>query len=274
MKNYLVLGISVLAGVLSFFFITNKIDAERKRLEGSSQRVQVLAYKTNFSAGQYLPAPASSFTVVKLPKSTIDKYRLPVVPATKENLQNLKVPQLSSDVKRGQFVRWGDFSITQNKADNKFAVTIPKDSRGIHYRAISVNVDNTSSVSNLIKANDHVDIIATFRFPSQSGKGNLDIVTLTLLQNVFVLATGQNYPNSDSVGRRAKSYNTLTFAVNAKEAEMLTFAQQFGKLNFTLRNPDDVYYEKEIQSVDFKYLEKNIQSYLKEREKNTTQGNF
>ena len=44
MKNYFVLGISILAGILSFFFITNKIDAERKRLEGSSQRIKVLAF--------------------------------------------------------------------------------------------------------------------------------------------------------------------------------------------------------------------------------------
>ena len=124
-----------------------------------------------------------------------------------------------------------------------------------------------SSVSGLIRPNDHIDIIATFRFPNQEGTDKLETVTLTLLQNVAVLAVGQDTDSAPSRSLQRQSYSSITLNVTPKEAEILGFAMQKGKLNLTLRNPSDVHVEKDIQDVDFTKLIKFINQYNNLRNK-------
>ena len=124
-----------------------------------------------------------------------------------------------------------------------------------------------SSVSGLIRPNDHIDIIATFRFPNQEGTDKLETVTLTLLQNVAVLAVGQDTDSAPSRSLQRRSYSSITLNVTPKEAEILGFAMQKGKLNLTLRNPSDVHVEKDIQDVDFTELIKFINQYNNLRNK-------
>lgn len=105
-------------------------------------------------------------------------------------------------------------------------------------RAVSVRVSPESAVHHWIRPSDRVDVLATFRDPT----GN-ENVTMTLLENVIVLATGQITGSTLNPGDRA--YNTLTLQVVPEAAEMLVLAQELGNLYFTLRNPEDA----EMQEV-------------------------
>jgi pilus assembly protein CpaB len=58
----------------------------------------------------------------------------------------------------------------------------------------------------------------------------------------------------------------VTFEVTPKEAEMLIFASQKGKLTLTLRNYEDSTIIKDMQSINFKYLEEHLPDYTRERE--------
>ncbi|MBI5394746.1 MAG: Flp pilus assembly protein CpaB [Verrucomicrobia bacterium] len=142
-------------------------------------------------------------------------------------------------------------------------------------RAIAFAVDAVSAVSGHVKPNDHVDIIGTFSFPGQgkgpSGSGPAETVTLTILQDVTILATGKN------TGRRGlememterfggEQYNSVTVAVTPREAEMLIFASSKGKLALALRNREDVSVEKQLGNVDFQQLEKNFNVLNAERQ--------
>jgi pilus assembly protein CpaB len=131
-------------------------------------------------------------------------------------------------------------------------------------RAISVNVSGAASVSGMVKPNDHVDVLGTFSFPSKTVPGEMELVTLTMLQDVLVLATGRETAKSrffSDARMSAASYNTVTLEVTPREAEMLVFAEQIkGRIALALRNPDDVYFEKTLPRVDFQMIQSEIES--------------
>ena len=129
-------------------------------------------------------------------------------------------------------------------------------------RAISIDVGGAAAVSGMVKPNDHVDVLGTFSFPSATKAGELEMVTLTLLQDVFILATGHDTAKSQlGAGERSAGYNTVTVEVTPREAEMLVFAEQArGRLVLTLRNPGDIAYEKDLPRVDFSKIQEEIKT--------------
>jgi pilus assembly protein CpaB len=140
-------------------------------------------------------------------------------------------------------------------------------------RAISLPVGGAEAVSSMVQPNDRVDVLGTFRFPSKANPEEMESVTLTILQDVSILATGQTLANEmlDSTTRRARktSYNTVTVEVTPREAELLVFAQQMkGRLTLSLRNPSDVSFEKDLPEIDFKHLESKLPELNLYRQRN------
>jgi pilus assembly protein CpaB len=118
--------------------------------------------------------------------------------------------------------------------------------------AASVPISETTSVGGLIQPGDYVDITAVY------GKSNGDNAT-TLLQNVLVLAVGQNAakptaqldsngnplpadsaavvaPDNQDPNNKAK---TLTVAVNPQDVGTLALAADQGTIYLSLRPPGD-----------------------------------
>jgi pilus assembly protein CpaB len=109
-------------------------------------------------------------------------------------------------------------------------------------------VDSISGVSGLLTPGDRVDLLGTFPvsskeelIPDASGGGSVGYVTMTLLQNVTLLAVGQQLSSvsAQQDGRR-NNYSTVTLSVTVDEAELLTIAQTRGKLMLLLRNREDI----------------------------------
>ncbi len=127
-------------------------------------------------------------------------------------------------------------------------------------RAVSIPVSGAAAVSGLVRPNDHVDVLGMFALPGSGDESEL--VTLTVLQNATVLATGAETGRSHAVnGERAASsgYSTVTLQVMPREAEVLVFAQQMkGRLFLSLRNPSDVHFEPETPRVDFGKIEAEL----------------
>ena len=113
-------------------------------------------------------------------------------------------------------------------------------------RALSIAVGGVAAVSGFIKPNDHIDILMTVR-DRESGEE----ATITLLQNMTVLAAGQQMSeaNQDNSG-----YSSLTLLVTSEEAELLVFAQQKGQLVTVLRNPEDIDTREDIPKISFAEL--------------------
>jgi pilus assembly protein CpaB len=96
--------------------------------------------------------------------------------------------------------------------------------------------------------------------------GTTELVTMTILQDVLVLATGQETASTYTGGQ--SSYSMVTLQVTPHEAEVLTFAEQMrGRLTLSLRNPEDLHYEKELQQINFNQIRASLESLNELRQK-------
>jgi pilus assembly protein CpaB len=130
-------------------------------------------------------------------------------------------------IKQGEPIHW--YQLQGIRALERLSKAVRK--RG---RAISMDVNERSAVGLWVRPNDHVDVLGTFRDPNSN-----QIVAVTLLQNVIVLATGQTTANSQT-SRGGNNYGTVTLLVLPEEAEILVLAQELGSLYLSLRNAEDI----------------------------------
>jgi pilus assembly protein CpaB len=106
-------------------------------------------------------------------------------------------------------------------------------------RAISVPIDNISSVGGMVKPGDHVDIVGWVPIPAlgPDGKQTTQMSPMSLFQDVLVLAVGQDF-TSGAKGSSSSS-NLITFALAPQEASLIAFVQEQGKIRLILRSPGD-----------------------------------
>jgi pilus assembly protein CpaB len=105
------------------------------------------------------------------------------------------------------------------------------------YRAMTVAVNDVVGVSGFIMPGTLVDIVVVITPPKSSGQE--EMISKIVLQNIKVLASGQNIdkPKNDrEVERTAKA---VTLQVTPEQAEKLALASSEGKLQLVMRNSVD-----------------------------------
>jgi pilus assembly protein CpaB len=116
-------------------------------------------------------------------------------------------------------------------------------------RAVTIDVQEKAAVGGWIRPNDHVDVIVTIRDPQSQ-----EVFTLTLLQNIIVLATGRIHGNTAYVSDDDKKYTNVTLLVLPEEAEILALAQEVGPITLALRNAEDLDIQEQRGRADLKTL--------------------
>jgi pilus assembly protein CpaB len=137
-------------------------------------------------------------------------------------------------------------------------------------RALSISVSGAASVSGMVQPNDRVDVLGTFSFPAEGVQGEMESVTLTVLQDVTVLAVGNQLSRRPTDrARRSGGYSTVTLEITPREAELLVFAEQVkGRLVLSLRNASDVSFESDLPSVNFEQLQTTLPDMNRFRQQN------
>ena len=262
MKQKLLLLLAVVLGVIAFALTATTIKKAREEIAGKVTEVAVIELAKPIGEGEIF---------------------------TKGHLKRAIVSKSANTINRSRDILWSKAS---SVVGSKAAVTLSAGKILNHYdlksetlqfrglsseikpgsRAKTIAVDSISSINYMIKPKDKVDIIATFRFPEMRGNQSLDTITMTLLQNVTVLATGNHRSASATSSRR--SYNTVTLQLLPDEVDMITFATQKGSLSLSLRNHEDARFEKNTQSINFKYLQEHINEFNKRREDRAMDGSL
>lgn len=165
---------------------------------------------------------------------------LPPNPIRKGDIDIYIGQQLAVNVQQGAMILTSDFVV--EKVSRDLSGKVPAGER-----AMSIPVDAISGISGLLTPGDRVDILGTFPVSDKeqlvkdaNGQDSVGFVTMTLLQNVTLLAVGRQLSNVGTNDNRNGVYNTVTMSVTVEEAELLTIAQTRGKLMLLLRNRDDV----------------------------------
>ena len=241
MKLYAQIGISILCGIIAFVLSKQQLEKRYDELELRAARVKVLAPKKDLVPGDVLKR--SDLGLLRIYKINMTGHEL-----KPEDLQNVLGQRLAYSVRASKPLTLRDLDLSGGIRGGQLANRIePK------MRAVTIAVDAVSSVAGLVRPNDHVDIIGTFRFPDQTSS-KLDTVTYTLLQDVTILAVGQAM-GGDAGGRRG--YSSVTLSLKPDEAELIIFSSQKGRLSLTLRHPHDVYM-KDPNSINFTDLTKKL----------------
>lgn len=122
----------------------------------------------------------------------------------------------------------------------------------LNQRAMTIPVDNMSSLEGSIRPGDRIDLLLTYReveavqAPGKPGvvaQAKPRLVTLPLLENVYVLFTGY-YGSQPS----ERGYSSITLLLTPDEAKLMIWALNLGKLSTLLRHP------KDVQPTDRSYL--------------------
>lgn len=99
-------------------------------------------------------------------------------------------------------------------------------------RAVSVRVNDTTSVSGFVQPGTHVDVLLT-----GNPQGSSEQQTTIVLSDIAVVATGQRLERN-SAGE-AQSAPVVTLLVSPDDAQRLTLASSQGHIQLALRNPLD-----------------------------------
>jgi pilus assembly protein CpaB len=105
------------------------------------------------------------------------------------------------------------------------------------YRAMTVKVDDVVGISGFIMPGTLVDIVVVI-IPGDSGTQSQQPISKIVLQNIKVLANGQNIDKPQSE-REANSVKAVTLLVTPEQAEKLALAASEGKLQLVMRNSID-----------------------------------
>jgi pilus assembly protein CpaB len=115
-------------------------------------------------------------------------------------------------------------------AGGGFAAIIPKG-----MRAVAVPVNEVVGVAGFVVPGMHVDILISGQPPDSPG--SLGTLTKTLLQNIEVLSSGQDF-KKDPEGKPI-SVQVVNLLVTPEQAEQLSLASHQTTIQLVLRNPLD-----------------------------------
>ena len=104
------------------------------------------------------------------------------------------------------------------------------------YRAMTVKVDDAAGISGFIMPGTLVDVVVTI--DPREGSGNQDPISKIVLQNIKVLANGQNIDKPKDE-REANTVKAVTLQVTPEQAEKLALASSEGKLQLVMRSQID-----------------------------------
>lgn len=267
MKQKMVLIVSVVVGLLAAFLTRSYLTAQDRAynqkvadFQKQFERLTVMRANKALPSGTVLTS--SDMDTVQAIRSIVrgkaieEKDRLDLV--GRKTMRALE---------KGDVIYWSD--IAGGGPDMRgLSGDIKKEMRGV-----SVDVSGAASVSGMVLPSDHVDVLGTYSFPSKAVPGEMELVTLTILQDVLVLATGKETPKTRLFSANAGSaYSTVTLEVTPREAEMLEFTKQIkGRLSLALRNPDDVYTEATLPRVNFDRIQTEIEALNKYRQEKINQ---
>ena len=267
MKEKIILGVSLLFGVVALLLTTQFLKSKEAEYNKRIQAIYAGAKKVNVVvASQDIPG-GTVITKKDLALDDVFESAAGSHAITGGSFRSILGKKTMFPLKRGDVVSWSFIEGGLPTSGGLSSRITP----GL--RAISISVSGASAVSGMVQPKDNVDVLGTFAFPSQDTPGQMETVTLSVLQDVTILATGQKMARQASGQQNSRysssGYNTVTLEVTPREAELLVFAQKMkGSLTLALRHPTDVTWKRDLPSVNFDLLQNELPKINLERQRN------
>ena len=214
------LAVGLLAAILARAWVNARnaeVEAEIEAIRKNAKPVLVLAASRPLTAGTKIEM--SDLANADTPQAAVGSDNI-----TADDLHRVVGRTIKRTLSKGDPILW-----TYLEGGRDIARKLSEDvSSGM--RAISIPVSGAAAVSGLVRPSDHVDVLATFA--TGLDKDNPELVTMTVVQNVTVLATGTETSRSRSASASSSgSYGTVTLLVASLTLMILAFsAANHGRL--------------------------------------------
>jgi pilus assembly protein CpaB len=221
-KNWLILIAALVVGGIAAYgtksYITNKVEDIEAR-NRNKVKVKVVVPKENLEKGATLSA--ANMAIREIPQEWAVSGAI-----TPGQFNRAEGAVLAFEANKGETVTWSQ--IVGEKAP------IFSTKLDLGRRAVTVPVDEVSSISGMVQPDDLIDIVVSLKKHKRN-------YTFTLLQSVRVLATGKKIsPETKDVNGRPITFTTVTLDTTPQDAKRLIAARQIGKVTALLRSPGDV----------------------------------
>lgn len=216
--------IALVLGILAALVSTSAIRSAEKRARDGWDPVQVICAAADVDEGTELDE--TMVQVCDLPSRVVTDSFIRVEDSG-DNVSAVDGQRVLVPLKKGDPILYSHFESAQ---EISLSESVPQ---GL--RAVAVEVTEKSSVGLWIRPSDHVDVVGTFR-----DLETRELMAVTLLQNVVVLATGKITGNTTYVPEEDKRWQHAVLLVTGDEAEILALAGEYGALTLTLRNTKDI----------------------------------
>ena len=235
MKPKQILILSILAGLLAVALAQVQLRATRGRT------LTVYKVTADVRAGETIGRRAEP---VVLPGENFFPNLLKEAPTGEELAKLVSDTPLREPIRAGEIVL---FRHLESATDGGLGAEIPSG-----MKAVSLPVDEESSVSYLVQPGDSVDVLAALPpvLPT-TGPGSLETLieaspragleTRPLLQGIQVLAVGRRFRRDAPTGRGDGSYSAVTLLVSLEDAQKLVYARDVlqSSMTLVLRSSED-----------------------------------
>jgi len=233
-------------------------DANRKLSKIQSEQTPILVAAKDMPKGSTLDKDNVTVTIVS------NQY---VQPQAATSLDRVSGMLAAVPISKGEQITLNKLVSVRDIASSGASLSMVTP---IGKRAVTISVDNISAVGGMIRPGDYVDVVAMITVPvtTAQGKQSTQATSVSLFQNVLVLAIGQDMATSGQQQsavesrykkeeKRVMDFSVITLALTPKESNLLGFVQDQGKIRLALRSPADAKIER-IQSDSwdslFQYL--------------------
>ncbi|MDX1693505.1 MAG: Flp pilus assembly protein CpaB [Ketobacteraceae bacterium] len=215
----LLLGAMLTGGVGWFLtqdYIKHEVTTYKKSFEDSRAAIAVVVASQDLKVGDVVST--STARILQIPRAYVHKDAVPP-----QNFNVLNGKQILHPVGAGEPI----LSIHVSHAKVEGLASLLKEGE----RAITIPVDTLDTLSGFLAPGDYIDLMVTLK------DGERDR-TVPLLQNIRVLATGQDI--DDGIKEKdQKRYGEITVGVSPLHATKLIHAQTVGDIAVLLRRPED-----------------------------------
>lgn len=221
-KNWIVLAVALGVGGLAALGAKNYLGAQLAEIEAREKNkvmVELVVAKTDLEKGRSLTP--ETVAVRSVPGEWAHSGAL-----TPQQFGRVEGATLAYPAVAGEPILWAQ--LEGEKAPSFSARLAPG------RRAVTVPVDEISSLSGMVAPGDLIDIVVSVK----KDKGNF---TFALLQGVPVLATGTrvSQEEKDAEGR-GRSFTTITLDTTPDDARRIIAAREVGRVTALLRAPNDI----------------------------------
>lgn len=218
-KNWLILlaalGVGGLAAMSTKNYIAQKIESIEAK---DKAMVKVVVAKQDLVKGSMLSG--ENMATRDIPKQWVHSDAI-----TPDQFNRADGARLALPANAGEPVLWAQ---VENEKEGSFSTKLE-----MGRRAVTLPVDEISSISGMLAPDDLIDIIVSVQKDSRS-------YTFTLLQSMRVLATGTKVSQTDTDEEgKPSTFTTVTLDTSPEDAKKLIAAREVGRITALLRSPTD-----------------------------------